>query len=54
MKFRCPIQDGGYHHCVQCDKFILTDEFTEEQLELGPGKQRCGPCEEFGDIEAFE
>ena len=53
FKFRAPIKEGDYHHCILCDKFVLTGEFNEEQLENGPGKQMCASCEEFGDC-AFE
>jgi len=54
MKFRTPIKEGDYCYCIQCDKFVEVTEYEEDQLALGAGKQLCGPCYEFGDIEAFE
>lgn len=54
MKFRTPIKEGDYAYCIQCDKFVETTEFEEDQLAQGAGKQLCGPCYEFGDIGDFE
>ena len=37
FKFRAPIKEGDYAHCILCDKFVEVGEFNEEQLEAGPG-----------------
>lgn len=48
--FRVPIVEG-YTFCKSCDKFLVAaDEFEEDQLALGPGKQMCSPCYEVSDM----
>jgi len=47
--FRCPIVDG-YFFCAMCDKFKDKDQYEEDQLEKGPGKQLCMGCADFADM----
>ena len=48
FKFRAPIEETGYSHCIACDKFQVTSEcFDEAQVANGPGRSICSVCEEF-------
>jgi len=49
FSFRVPVTDG-YCFCPNCDKFLDADQFDEDQLCKGPGKQICTGCAEFADM----
>lgn len=50
FSFRIPVTTEGFYHCIECDKFIKEDDFNASQLDKGPGKQMCYPCEEYKDM----
>ena len=51
MTFQFALEDGQ-HHCTACDKFVDEASFegASNGLAVGPGKQVCASCEEYGDM----
>lgn len=49
FEFRFKNKPTAYN-CSKCDKFLLEDIFSADQIEKGPGIQKCNPCIEAEDF----